>query len=129
MIFDQRRVVASYLEASLPRLPAAVGVIVRAIADTIIAGLFYGLYATELLMGLVSIIGIAEEKEFVVVVVGSNDPIDPVTGGVGIVYLVVCMVAYNMIEIVTSLLPCSGSQKEGVIVVSMVKGAERRSYH
>ena len=62
MIFDQRRVVAFYLEASLPRLPAAVGVIVRAIADTIIAGLFYGLYATELLMGLVSIIGIAEEK-------------------------------------------------------------------
>ena len=87
-------------------------------------------HATELLMALVSIIGIDEEKEFViVVVVGSHDPIDSVTSGVGIVYLVVCMVAYNMIEIVTSLLPCSGSQKEGVIVVSMVKGGERRSYH
>ena len=48
-------------------------------------------------MALVSIIGIDEEKEFVVVaVVGSNDPIDPVTGGVGIVYLVVRTVAYNI---------------------------------
>ena len=43
-------------------------------------------HATELLMALVSFIG-TDEEEFVVVVVvvGSNDPIDPVTGGVGIV--------------------------------------------
>ena len=43
-------------------------------------------HATELPMVLVSFIGIdKEEFVVVVVVVGSNDPIDPVVGGVGIV--------------------------------------------
>ena len=64
-------------------------------------------------MVLVSFIGTDEEEEFVfVVVVGSDDPIDPVAGGVGIVYLVVHAVAYAIITIVISLLPCPEKKKD-----------------